>query len=138
MASSDSQIDKPQCRCPKRAELPDVNIKTGAQCINTEKASTMSVHMNKYVRVISTWPVITSYLSRTEFRNCCQYLLSGSSLGDTQIDQVPITKCQKSFHVNLKIKPEYNMNKMSFCYVLFYNTSMYCLYCILPTLKNIR
>ena len=34
MASSDSQIDKPQHGGPKRAELPDVNINTGAQ--NTE------------------------------------------------------------------------------------------------------
>ena len=37
MASSDSQMDTPQCRCPKRAELPDVNINTGAQSINTER-----------------------------------------------------------------------------------------------------
>ena len=29
MASSDSQIDKPQQEHPKRAELPDVNINTG-------------------------------------------------------------------------------------------------------------
>ena len=29
MASSDSQIDKPQCGRPKRAELPDVYINTG-------------------------------------------------------------------------------------------------------------
>ena len=36
MASSDSQIDKPQRRRPKRAELPDVNINTSAQSINTE------------------------------------------------------------------------------------------------------
>ena len=39
MASSDSQIDKPQRGRPKRAELPDVNINTGAQSINTERAS---------------------------------------------------------------------------------------------------
>ena len=39
MASSDSQIDKPQRGCPKRAELPDVNINTGAQSINTERGS---------------------------------------------------------------------------------------------------
>ena len=38
-ASSDSQIDKPQRGRPKRAELPDVNINTGAQSINTERAS---------------------------------------------------------------------------------------------------
>ena len=34
---SNSQIDKPQRGRPKRAELPDVNINTGAQSINTEK-----------------------------------------------------------------------------------------------------
>ena len=39
MASSDSQIDKPQRGRPKRAELPGVNINTGAQSINTERAS---------------------------------------------------------------------------------------------------
>ena len=39
MASSDSQINKPQRGRPKRAELPDVNINTGAQSINTERAS---------------------------------------------------------------------------------------------------
>ena len=38
MASSDSQIDKPQHGRPKRAELPTVNINTGAQSINTERA----------------------------------------------------------------------------------------------------
>ena len=38
MASSNSQIDKPQCGCPKRAELLDVNINTGAQIINSERA----------------------------------------------------------------------------------------------------
>ena len=39
MASSNSQIDKPQCGRPKRAELPDVNINTGTQSINTERTS---------------------------------------------------------------------------------------------------
>ena len=38
MASSDSQIDKPQHGRPKRAELSDLNINTGAQSINTERA----------------------------------------------------------------------------------------------------
>ena len=36
MASSDSQIDKPQHGRPKKAELLDVNINTGVQSINTE------------------------------------------------------------------------------------------------------
>ena len=36
MASSDSQIHKPQRRRPRRAELPDVNINTVAQSINAE------------------------------------------------------------------------------------------------------
>ena len=42
MASSDSQIDKPQRGYPKRAELLNVNtcINTGAQSINTERAVT--------------------------------------------------------------------------------------------------
>ena len=35
----DNQIDKPQRGRPKKAELPDVNINTGAQSINTERAS---------------------------------------------------------------------------------------------------
>ena len=39
MESSDSQINKSQCGCPKKAELPDVNINTGAQSINTERTS---------------------------------------------------------------------------------------------------
>ena len=39
MAGSDSQVDKPQRGRPKRAELPDVNINTGVQSINTERAS---------------------------------------------------------------------------------------------------
>ena len=37
MANSDCQIDKPQRGRPKRAELPYVNINTGAQSINTER-----------------------------------------------------------------------------------------------------
>ena len=36
IASSYSQIDKPQHGHTKRAELLDVNINTGAQSINTE------------------------------------------------------------------------------------------------------
>ena len=39
MASNNSPIDTPQHGHPKRAELPDVNINTGAQSINTERAS---------------------------------------------------------------------------------------------------
>ena len=39
MASSNSQINKPQRGRPKRTELSDVNINTHAQSINTEKGS---------------------------------------------------------------------------------------------------
>ena len=39
MASSNSQIDKLQRGHSKKAELPGVNINTGAQSINTERAS---------------------------------------------------------------------------------------------------
>ena len=48
MASSNSQIDKPQRERPKRAEVPGVNINTGAQSINIERASC------KYRQIIST------------------------------------------------------------------------------------
>ena len=39
MTRSNSQIDKPQHGHPKKTGLPDVNINTGAQSINTERAS---------------------------------------------------------------------------------------------------
>ena len=39
MADSDSHIDEPQRGRPKRAELPDININTGARSSDTEKAS---------------------------------------------------------------------------------------------------
>ena len=51
MASSDSQIDKPQHGCPKRAELPDVNINTGTQSINREGAS-LSSHVALLLRIL--------------------------------------------------------------------------------------
>ena len=41
MAGSGSQIDKPQHGRPKTAELPDVNVNTGAQSINIERDSLM-------------------------------------------------------------------------------------------------
>ena len=49
MASSNSHINKPQRGCPKRAELPDVNINTGAQSINTKKASLSFGNQRFYV-----------------------------------------------------------------------------------------
>ena len=39
MASSNSHIDQSQRGRPKRAELSDVNINTGEQSINIERAS---------------------------------------------------------------------------------------------------
>ena len=63
MASSDGQIDKPQRGRPKRAELPDVNVNTGAQSINTERASLM-------VLMLSYCAVETSVTFRGERRNC--------------------------------------------------------------------
>ena len=44
MARSDIQIAKPQHGHPKRAELPDVNINTGAQSINSERAFLVRFH----------------------------------------------------------------------------------------------
>ena len=48
MASRNSQIDKPQHGCPKRAELPDVNINTGVQSINTVRASLNNQYYSTY------------------------------------------------------------------------------------------
>ena len=45
MASSESQIDKPQRGRPNRTELPDVNINTGVQSINTERVSLTQSHI---------------------------------------------------------------------------------------------
>ena len=51
MASSDSQINKPQHGRPKRAELLDVNINTGAQAlINTESILNNLCDPTCYVR----------------------------------------------------------------------------------------
>ena len=38
---NNSQVDKPQCGCPKRAELSDVNKNTGVQSVYTERASSV-------------------------------------------------------------------------------------------------
>ena len=46
MASNNNHIDKPQSGRPKRAELLDVNINTGAQSINTERTSLKKVVTN--------------------------------------------------------------------------------------------
>ena len=49
MESSNSQIDKPQCGRPKRAELPGVNINAGTQSINTERASFFSCDLENFL-----------------------------------------------------------------------------------------
>ena len=60
MASRDSQINKPQCERPKRAELPDVNINTGAQSINTETASVSDLCTSLQIRALHVqWIVDT-------------------------------------------------------------------------------
>ena len=49
MTSGDSQIDKPQRGCPKRAELPGVNMNTDAQSVDTERASFSIISQQKIV-----------------------------------------------------------------------------------------
>ena len=49
MPSRDSLIDEPQHGCPKRAELPDVNINTDSQSINTATASFKLFSINQEV-----------------------------------------------------------------------------------------
>ena len=63
MESSDSQIDKPQRGRPKRAELPDVNINTGAQSINTERAPLMDRNYSFHVLL----------LTRITYKCYCRY-----------------------------------------------------------------
>ena len=46
MASNNSQIHKAGHGHPKRAKLPDVNINTSVQIIDTERASLSCPHMN--------------------------------------------------------------------------------------------
>ena len=61
MTSSDSQIDKPQPGRPKRAELPDVTINTGAQSINTE--SLFSLNSQEILQ--------SAVLLNLDFARCC-------------------------------------------------------------------
>ena len=56
MASNNSHIDKPQRGRPKRAELPDVNINTGAQSINTDRAS-LEKELSPTYTVYSPFPL---------------------------------------------------------------------------------
>ena len=44
---SNSQTDKPQRGRPKRAELPDVNINTGAQSIHIAEATFLTPEMGR-------------------------------------------------------------------------------------------
>ena len=53
----DSQIEKPQCGHPKRAELPDVNINTGVQSINTVECLWSIIIMLGLRLYDLNWPV---------------------------------------------------------------------------------
>ena len=72
MASRDSQIDKPQHGHPKKAELLDVNINTGAQSINTERASIRPhshyMHGNRVMENMSSCFIFIN-LSRDTYRS---------------------------------------------------------------------
>ena len=76
MVSSDSQIDKLQLGHPKRADLPDVNINTGVQSINTERASSkcnsnlISTHLDGLVKVDSDHLLhaVFDHLQKQEFK----------------------------------------------------------------------
>ena len=46
-SSADSEIDKPGAQ--KRVELPDVNINTGVQSINAERATSMNQLCNSAI-----------------------------------------------------------------------------------------
>ena len=75
MARSDSQIDKPQRGHPKRAMLSDVNINTGVQSINTERASLNERFRFLRHQFITSAVTIISllYLLVTQRANECLY-----------------------------------------------------------------
>ena len=55
MASSNGRIDKPQHRCQtKRAELPNVNINTGMQSINTERVPLRCLRLMYEMKIAQT------------------------------------------------------------------------------------
>ena len=67
MASSDSQIDKPQRGRPKRAELPDVNINTGAQSIDTNWA-TLNIVLREFRMIVAEVGLLRfSFLARSRW-----------------------------------------------------------------------
>ena len=51
-AISDSQIDEPQCGCPKRVELLVVSINMGVQSINSESFFNEIPHHNSPLEVL--------------------------------------------------------------------------------------
>ena len=48
MTSSGSQINEPQRGCPKRAELPDLNINTGAQSATNFNLNKLRLRSNLF------------------------------------------------------------------------------------------
>ena len=63
MSSSDSQIDKPQRGRLERAELPDVNIDTGAQSIPTERRDIRELHIIAFFLHVPAHQSVLGYLS---------------------------------------------------------------------------
>ena len=70
MASSDSQINKPQRGCPKRAELSAVNINTGTQSINTERASKIQATVEYWIKITCTHWITTKLIVCLRLKVC--------------------------------------------------------------------
>ena len=77
MASSNSQIDKPQRGRPKRAELPVVNINTSAQSINTESLFNITYWNYSGIRIDGIVP------------NKCALRINSGHLVSTAPDEPP-------------------------------------------------
>ena len=90
MTSSDSQIDKPQRGRPKRAELPDVNINTSAQSINTEITS------------LNPLSLFESKLNKESFLSRCKRSWTG-----TLIANINDTTGRRSITSILFVKQQY-------------------------------
>ena len=90
MASTDSQVDKPQRGRPKRVELPDVNINTGAQSINTGRASLIGLP------VVSFFSFLPSSLILTRAEEYASSPTSASRSSSVRISNPSVCKWRTS------------------------------------------
>ena len=119
MASSDSQIDKPQHGYPKRAELPDVNINTGAKAL-TVRAPLSPPHLvllhslQRLYRILNfllpflsfSFPLLYMYVNKFWLFSLLSSVCKGVTTAQQQkrelyykLDTILITALQNEFEI---------------------------------------